>query len=65
MVQAEECKIPIKLLIRRAAYSAVQTNNMIVATAFQTIIPAEFHQLYAEEVAIIENESARSLHSMR
>ena len=58
MAQAEERKTPVELLIRRAAYSAVKTNNMIVATAFQAIIPAEFHQAYAEEIAIIENERA-------
>ena len=63
MAQAEERKTPVELLIRRAAYSAVKTNNMIVATAFQAIIPAEFHQAYAEEVAIIENERISSLRS--
>ena len=64
-LQAEERKTPIELLIRRAAYSAVKTNNMIVATAFQAIIPAEFHQAYAEEVAVIESERGYSLHSRR
>ena len=65
MTQAEERKTPVELLIRRAAYSAVKTNNMIVATAFQALIPAEFHRAYAEEIAVIENERAHIPRSRR
>ena len=63
ITQANERKTPIELLIRRAAYSAVKTNNMIVATAFEATIPAEYHEAFAEEVAVIESERASSSRS--
>ena len=58
LIQAKEHKSPEEFLIRRAAFSAVMTNNMVVATAFQAIIPSEYHQAYFEEIAIIENDRA-------
>lgn len=56
LLQAESLKSPVEFLIRRAAFSAVSTNNMVVATAFQAIIPQQYHQAYREEIAIIEQE---------
>ena len=65
LLQAEDHKSPEEFLIRRAAFSAVMTNNMIVATAFQSIIPPEFCAAYHEEIAIIEQERASRLHIRR
>ena len=56
LLQAESHKSPVEFLIRRAAYSAVATNNMVVTTAFQAIIPEHYHQKYREEIAVIEME---------
>lgn len=58
LLLAEAHKSPEEFLIRRAAFSAVMTNNMIVATAFQSIIPPELRAAYHEEIAVIEQERA-------
>ena len=59
LLQAESHKSPEEFLIRRAAYSAVMTNNMVVTTAFQSIIPEQYHQRYREEIAVIEMERGK------
>lgn len=56
LLQDESHKSPVEFLIRRAAYSAVETNNMVVTTAFQAVIPEPYHQRYREEIAVIEME---------
>ena len=57
----EAHKSPEEFLIRRASFSAVKMNNMIVATAYQLIIPPELRAAYHEEIALIEHERANGL----
>ena len=61
LLQAEAHKSPEEFLIRRAAFSAVKTNNMVVATTCQSIVPPELRATYHEEVALIEHERTNRL----
>lgn len=61
ILEADTHKTLVEFLIIRADFSAITTNNMVVATAFQAIIPQQYHQAYREEIAIIEREHANQL----